>query len=238
MNSNLQSHTVSSYDSELKGITKSLKEMGNLVGEILAVFDQALLGQVENVTLDNVTSEVSAIDKKINTLNDDVGSKAVNIIALRNPLAVDLRFVISAIKIATILERIGDIAKSSAKNIAKHNADVTKKYAEELQEMYSLVMKRINNSVKGFGKFDTEKADKVWSKEDKVDNLAESLFDKLKNDMSNKSSVAEAMSLLLVVKNLERMGDYTTNVTKMVHYVSSGEKWSDDSSSSKPKKIS
>ena len=113
MNSNLQSHTVSSYDSELKGITKSLKEMGNLVGEILAVFDQALLGQVENVTLDNVTSEVSAIDKKINKLNDDVGSKAVNIIALRNPLAVDLRFVISAIKIATILERMGDIAKSS-----------------------------------------------------------------------------------------------------------------------------
>jgi len=232
VNNSLQSHTVSSYDSELKDITKDLKEMGKLVGEILAVFSGFVSGAAGDAS-----SEVTAIDKKINKLNEDVEGKALNVIALRNPLAVDLRFVVSSIKIATILERMGDIAKSSTNNLVKHDSEVAKKYEKDLSKMSELVTKMINNSVKGFGKFDTEKADKVWSKEDKVDDLAESLFDKLQNDMSNKSSVAEAMSLLLVIKNLERMGDYATNVTKIVHYVASGERWSENSSKPKSKKI-
>ncbi len=220
MKNSYESHTVSSYDEEIDDIVKSVRDMGRLVIELLDMAASSLVNKDESIL-----EKTRATDSKINDLDHRVEKLATRVLALRSPMAVDLRFAVSSIKIATILERMGDMAKNSSKRILAIEGEVPKSAIADMEEMIGLVIKMIKNSVKGFGKFDPDRADKVWKREEKLDHLMKKLYDHLQEIMiESPNMIAPCMTTLLIVKNLERMGDYTTNITKIVHYVSSGEK--------------
>lgn len=227
MSSDLQGHTVSSYDKELSTISQDLVSMSNLVGDIVSVFIETISEQS-----DKNVDKVRKIDSKVNELDKQVEEISTNIIALRNPLAIDLRYVISAIKISTIVERQGDMIKNATKKLIDIDRKVIKKYDEDLKELSKKTFQMLLDSVKGFSRHDTGDANKVWRAEDKVDELADKTFDKIKKDIENlqksKGSVDDYVNMMLIVKSLERFGDYCTKITKAVHYVTSGKRVSED----------
>lgn len=223
MESNFNGHTVSSYDEDLSTISNSLIKMSDLVGDIVSVFIET----ISNQTDENI-GKTKNIDSKVNELEKRIESLSTNIIALRNPLAVDLRYVISAIKISTIIERQGDIVKSATKKLISIDKKIVGKYSAELTELSKNTYEMLSNSVRGFSKQDTGDANKVWRTEDKVDDLADQTFERIKQDMEKvNANIDDYVSLMLIVRNLERFGDYCTKITKAVHYVASGERVSE-----------
>jgi|GEM_PF-902907 len=223
MESNIQGHTVSSYDDELKQISGNLVKMSDLVGDIISVFIETISSQS-----DGNIRRVKDIDEKVNELDKQVEEISTKIIALRNPLAVDLRYVISAIKISTIVERQGDMVKSATKKLTSIDPKVVGMYKEELTQLSKSTYEMLSNSVGGFSRQSTDDANKVWRTEDKVDDLADATFDKIKADLQKtKDQADDYVSLMLIVKGLERFGDYCTKITKAVHYVTSGKRVSE-----------
>ena len=216
----LEKHTVSSYDEELKQLVAAIRDMEGLLEKLLDCVAESLKDPAASLA-----DTVKEVDQKINALDRKVEQKATRILALRNPLAVDLRLAISALKVATILERMGDLAKNSTRRVVGLEKKPSKDIQEPLEEMVELVKKMLRNSVSGFRKLDTEKADKVWKREDKVDALTKDMFDVLTARIqADSSTAADSMRTLLVAKNLERIGDYATAIAKIVHYMSSGER--------------
>lgn len=223
MESNFQKHTVSSYDKELTIISKDLITMSDLVGDIISVFIETISEQND----ENI-AKVRKIDSKVNELDKKVEDFSTNIIALRNPLAVDLRYVISAIKISTIIERQGDMVKSATKKLMTIDKKVINQYSDELTQLSKSTYEMLSNSVKGFSEQSTGDANKVWRVEDKVDDLSDQTFERIKEDLKGaKENVDDYVSMMLIVKALERFGDYCTKITKAVHYVTSGKRVSE-----------
>jgi phosphate transport system protein len=220
MAENLQSHTVSSFDKELKTISRSLIMMGDMITELLGIFLETLSNPE-----DSNISGVKEKDKRVNEIDTQVEKLSTNIIALRHPLAVDLRYVIAATKISTMIERQGDMVESAIKKIAGVNPEISGRYKESLTEMAKYNIEMINYAIKGFSNQDTNNANKVWRIEDKIDDLSDNCFTRIKEDLKKDSTYTDDyVSLMLIVRSLERVGDYCTKVTKAVHWVITGKR--------------
>jgi phosphate transport system protein len=216
-------HTVGSFDKELGNITKNIHKMAENLVAMLDVFKESI-GKPQKETI----KKVAKMDDKIDELEQKVEAEAMAFIALRSPMAIDLRFVISAIRIATILERCGDIAQNSTNKIVTLDSAIPKNYAPKLDEMATSAIKMILNAVHGFQKYDVHHADKVWRREDEVDELADEMFDIIKSDIKkNPAKTDSLLPILLVVKALERIADYAVKITKIVHYIESGKRISE-----------
>lgn len=219
----LETHTVTSFDKELKNISEKVASMGYLVRDVMNIFIQTL-SSPKSENLD----KVKQIDGKINELDGLVEKLSTNIIALRHPLAVDLRYVIAATKISTIIERQGDMVESCLRKLLNLNEKILPNYIDELTMVAEWASEMLEYSVSGFKNQDTSEANRVWRLEDKVDDLCDQLFIKIKNDVkSNPSEIDCYVSVMLIVRNLERIADYCTKITKSVHYVTSGERVSE-----------
>jgi phosphate transport system protein len=224
MEENLQSHTVSSFDQELKKISGNLESMGSLLNDSIAIFNNAL-----NNPSDENIKRAKEVDSKINELNNQVEKLSTNLIALRHPLAIDLRYVISAIQISTIIERQGDMVKSAVKKIIElGDSETIKTYRDDLTAVSELNCEMITHSVKGFSNQDVKNANKVWRMEDKVDEMTDEFFDKLKKDViESPENIDDYVSIMLIARAFERIGDYCTKITKATHYVESGKRVSE-----------
>ncbi len=216
-------HTVKAFDVEMGSLRGLIAEMGGLaelaIGESI---DALVKGS------DELAQGVIARDKKIDALEAQVDQLAVQIIALRAPVADDLREVIAALKIAGILERIGDYAK----NIAKRSARIENRKVFEpitlIPAMGELAAEMVRDVLTAYAARDSASASEVIERDAKVDAFYDSIFRNMVSFMmENPSTITSAAHLLFVARNIERIGDHATTIAEQVYYAATA-KYHDD----------
>ena len=212
-------HTVKAFDEDITRLRGLIAEMGGLAEVSLSEAMEALVkGNVELV------QGVIARDKRIDALEAEVDKLAVRVIALRAPMAVDLREVIAALKIAGVIERIGDYSK----NIAKASTKIeTRKKFEPLTllpAMAEIAGGMVHDVLTAYAARDAALAKEVVVRDDKVDAFYDSIFrNLLSHMMENPATISSAAQLLFVARNIERIGDHATNIAEMVYYAATGD---------------
>ena len=218
MNTNTP-HTVKSYEEELKNLNNNIVKMGTLCEEALRKSINAL---VTNNTddADKIIKDDEEIDKYENLIEQQV----VNLIALRQPLAIDLRETVTALKISSDLERIGDLSKNIAKRSLLLSSNLSENLIKILNTLSENVQKQLKSVIDSYLERSSSMAIDVWESDEKIDNLTnqcmQASIDFLKDDPKN---LQNGTHLLFVSKNLERMGDHTTNIAEQVYFLVKGE---------------
>lgn len=211
-------HTVKAFDDDITRLRGLIAEMGGLAEVAIADAMEALVNGDRELA-----ERVIADDRKLDLLEAEVDRLAVRVIALRAPMAVDLREVIAALKIAGVVERIGDYAK----NIAKSALKVVHRRKFEpltlLPSMAALAADMVHDVMTAYAARDPELAAAVVGRDDKVDAFYDSVFRTLVSHMmENPKTITSAAELLFVARNIERIGDHATNVAEMVYYAALG----------------
>ncbi|PVE23912.1 phosphate transport system regulatory protein PhoU [Microvirga sp. KLBC 81] len=213
-------HIVSSYDNDLQALRRRISEMGGIAEKMLVDAIQAL---VRHDTA--LAQSVIASDKRLDVLQREVEENAILTIARRQPLAVDLRETISAIRVSGDVERIGDLAKNIAKRALAIGSDFQpQKIVVGLQHMSDLVLGQLKDVLDAYAQKDTARALDVWKRDGAIDALYTSLFRELLTYMmEDPRNISFCTHLLFCAKNIERIGDHTTNIAETVHYLVTGE---------------
>jgi phosphate transport system protein len=213
-------HTVKSFDAELETLDRYIAEMGGIAEKMLADAMDALSGM--NVDL---AQKVVAADPRLDVLQRTVEDFAVHTIARRQPLAVDLREIIGSIRISADLERIGDLAKNIAKRAAKIAGESRiPRSVVGLRSMHDVAAMQLNDVLDAYAQRDSERATAVWKRDAELDSLEDSVFrDLLTFMMEDPRNITFCTHLLFCSKNLERVGDHTTNIAETVVYIVTGE---------------
>ncbi|WP_262299236.1 phosphate signaling complex protein PhoU [Microvirga sesbaniae] len=213
-------HIVSSYDNDLQGLRQRISEMGGIAEKMLVESITALVRHDKALAQNVVIS-----DKRLDVLQREVEESAILTIARRQPLAVDLRETISAIRISGDVERIGDMAKNIGKRALAIGDDFQpQKIVVGLQHMGDLVLGQLKDVLDAYAQKDTEKALDVWKRDGAIDALYTSLFRELLTYMmEDPRNISFCTHLLFCAKNIERIGDHTTNIAETVHYLVTGE---------------
>lgn len=210
-------HTIKAFDAELDMLRATICEMGGLAEAAIGDAMQALVRR---------DAEAAALvverDRRIDGLETEIERQAVQIIALRAPMADDLREVVAALKIAGVVERIGDYAKNIAKRVPSLE-DSKIRPLSLLPEMARIAAEMVHNVLDAFAQRDAKKAEAVCERDAAVDDFYNSIFRSLLTHMmENPHNITPATHLLFVAKNLERIGDHATNVAEMVYFAATG----------------
>jgi phosphate transport system protein len=213
-------HIVSSYDSDLQGLRQRISEMGGIAEKMLVDSIVALVRHDKALA-----QSVVASDKRLDILQREVEESAILTIARRQPLAIDLRETISAIRVSGDVERIGDLAKNIGKRALAIGEDFQpQKIVVGLQHMSDLVLGQLKDVLDAYAQKDTAKALDVWKRDGTIDALYTSLFRELLTYMmEDPRNISFCTHLLFCAKNIERIGDHTTNIAETVHYLVTGE---------------
>jgi phosphate transport system protein len=213
-------HIVSSYDNDLQGLRQRISEMGGIAEKMLVESITALVRHDQTLA-----QTVVASDKRLDILQREVEESAILTIARRQPLAVDLRETISAIRVSGDVERIGDLAKNIGKRALAIGEDFQpQKIVVGLQHMGDLVLGQLKDVLDAYAQQDTGKALDVWKRDGTIDALYTSLFRELLTYMmEDPRNISFCTHLLFCAKNIERIGDHTTNIAETVHYLVTGE---------------
>jgi len=212
-------HTVRSFSADLEELSVDLARMGGLAEDMLSDAIQAI-GTRDSALADTVVAR----DPQIDNLQVEAEKKILRLLALRQPLARDLRQTISALKIAAELERIGDLAKNIAKRAKV--LDIVEPVAalKGVARMGRLVIAQLKRVLDAYSAQETEAANKVWTRDEEVDEHYQSLFRELLTYMmEDPRTISGCAHLLFVAKNLERIGDHCTNIAEEVHFLVTGE---------------
>lgn len=214
----MQTHTVKSYDEDLKQLRSLIAQMGGIA-------ENQILGAINALQKrDAETAQyIVATDQSLDALEVEVESQTVRVIALRAPMADDLREVISALKLSALLERIGDYSK----NIAKRTTVLAQSSPIEpmvvVTEMGRLVARMMSAVMNAYTSRDYEAAELIWVHDRDVDNFYNSIFRSLLTYMmENPQHITMSTHLLFIAKNLERIGDHITNVAEIIYFNATG----------------
>ena len=211
-------HTVKAFDEDITRLRGLIAEMGGLAEvSINEAMDALVKGNRE------LASGVVERDRRIDSIEAEVDRLAVRIIALRAPMADDLREVIAALKIAGVIERIGDYAKNIAKSTSKIQNRRQFEPITLIPAMAELASEMVHDVLTAYAARDADLAAEIVARDDKVDAFYESIFRNLVSHMiENPSTISSAAQLLFVARNIERIGDHATNVAEMVYYAATG----------------
>ena len=214
----MQDHTVKAFDEDITRLRGLIAEMGGLAEvAIQEALDAMVRGDEE------LGNSVVERDKKIDALETEVDKLAVRIIALRAPMADDLREVIAALKIAGVVERIGDYSKNIAKRVGMIEGRDRFEPLTLLPTMGELAGEMVHDVLTAYAARDPGLAREVIATDAKVDAFYNSIFRNLVSHMvENPATISSAAQLLFVARNLERIGDHATNVAEMVHFAATG----------------
>ena len=211
-------HTVKAFDEDITRLRGLVAEMGGLAEVAISEAMQALVTGDEELA-----KAVVARDKKLDALESEVDAMAIRTIALRAPMADDLREIIAALKIGGVLERIGDYAKNIAKRATRIEGRSRFEPLTLLPAMGEIAAGMVHDVLTAFAARDPVLAREVIERDHKVDAFYESLFRNFVSYMvENPATISSAAQLLFVARNLERIGDHATNVAEMVHYAAVG----------------
>ena len=211
-------HTVKAFDTEIGQLRGLIAEMGGLAEVMIRDAVDALARRDEAAA-----QLVVDTDKKLDALEAEVDRLAVRVIALRAPMADDLRDVIAALKISGVIERIGDYAKNIAKRVGDIEGRSKLGPLTLIPAMAEIAQGMVRDVLNAYGARDAELAVEVIHRDEKLDNFYDSLFRNLvAHMMENPATISSAAQLLFVARNLERIGDHATNVAEMVYFAATG----------------
>ena len=215
----MPSHIVTSYDADLTALDRTIAEIGGHCEQMLTNAFAALERRDPKRAATAVASD-KAIDDLERTLQD----QAIRVIARRQPMANDLRHVMTVIKIASDLERIGDLAKNIAKRaIAVAHQTPPKSLLTGLGHMTEHALGQLKDVLDAYAARDADKAMAVWYDDARIDLLYNSLFrETLTYMIEDPRNIAMGTHLLFGAKNIERIGDHTTNIAENIHYLVHG----------------
>ncbi len=215
----MSDHIVRAYDNELELLGRKIAEMGGIAEQMIADAMDAL-GSM-NVEL---AKKVVASDVRLDTLQREIEEAAILTIARRQPMAVDLRNIVAAIRISSDLERVGDLAKNIAKRTIKIGSESRLPRAiVGLNHMGKLASAQMKDVLDAYAQRDVERAQEVWARDAEIDALEDSVFrDLLTFMMEDPRNISFCTHLLFCSKNLERMGDHATNIAETVYYLVTG----------------
>src|SRR5215813_9378710 len=208
-------HTVKSFDDELKRLNQVIGQMGGLVEMQLQAAVEALVKRDADAA-----GKVVRDDAKIDELELQSSQLVIRLLALRQPMAVDLRQIVSALKISSDLERIGDYAANVAKRAIALSQAPAVKPVYTIPRMARLVQQIIKDVLDAYAERDAAKAIAAWQRDEEVDEMYTSLFRELLTYMmEDQRNIGPCIHLLFIAKNIERIGDHATNVAEDIHYL-------------------
>jgi phosphate transport system protein len=213
-------HTLKRFDEELERLSATISEMGGLAESQLA---QSLVALRERDT--EVAERVIIDDARVDALDEAVQEQTVKLLALRQPMAVDLRMILSSIKIAAALERIADYAKNTAKRsiVLAHGTTAPPTAVTGIDRLGRLVRSALKDVLDAFAHGDVVKAHDVWQRDEEIDQVYTGLFRELLTYMmEDPRTITACTHLLFMAKNIERAGDHVTNIAELVSFRSTG----------------
>lgn len=223
MATNLGEHIVSSYEEELTNLSQSISEMGGVVEAAVGNGVRSLL------KLDNALARATvANDKQIDEMQRRIDETAVSMIARRQPMARDLRAIITSIHVANDLERVGDMAKTiSRRALQIEGLSLAPKFYNGVKHMADLIQRQLQASLDAYSSRNAEAAVNVCNADDEIDALYTSLFRELLTYMmEDPRNITQCTHLLFCSKSLERVGDHATNIAESAFYLETGEQMS------------
>ncbi len=207
-------HTVKAYDEELQRLKTTIAQMGGIAEEQLASAMDAL-SRRDTALADRVI----AADVRIDELEDAIEDRAVVVIAKRQPMANDLREILVAIRVASDLERIGDLAKNLAKRTLAIPETQPRNVISGLARMSVLAQEQLQRVLDAYARSDANLALEVWRADEEIDALYNSVFRELLTYMmEDPRTIGACTHLLFGAKNLERIGDHTTNIAENIYF--------------------
>ena len=216
----MSDHTVRAYDNELESLGRHIAEMGGIAEKMLADAMDALAG------LDvDLARRVVASDPRLDALQRQIEEQAILTIARRQPMAIDLREIVAAIRVSGDLERVGDLAKNISKRAMKIAAEARMPRAiVGLKHMNELAQMQLKDVLDAYAQRDTARARAVWLRDAELDALEDSVFrDLLTFMMEDPRNISFCTHLLFCSKNIERVGDHATNIAETVVYLVTGD---------------
>ena len=216
----MNEHIVKSFEDELNSLTAECARMGGLTEAQVSDAVTAVVKRNQDLA-----ASVVGRDDKLDEAERDIERRAIKLIALRQPMANDLRRTMAAMKVANNLERVGDLAKNIAKRtLVIIESEPLTPLTRSIDRMGKLVLTRLTSVLDAYTRSDLERALAVWSQDDEVDEHYNSLFRELLTYMmSDPRTIGAGAHLLFMAKNLERIGDHATNLAEIIHYEITGE---------------
>jgi phosphate transport system protein len=215
-------HTIKAFDKDLDRLRALISEMGGLAEHAIRESMRCLVQH----DLEGAAKVVED-DKKLDALEIETERRAVELIAMRAPMAADLRDVVAAMKISSVVERIGDYAK----NISKRVPLLVDRDIEPISlipEMAKIATQMVHDVLTAFVERDADTALRVCERDKAVDDFYNSIFRTLLTYMmENPNNIGQSAHLLFIAKNVERVGDHATNIAEMVYYAATGEHLAD-----------
>lgn len=223
-------HIVSAFDDDLIAIQAKISEMGGLAEEILS----NALSALRNRDADLARQAIER-DEKLDALEIELDELATTTIALRQPMAQDLRVLISALKIASTLERIGDLAKNVAKRAIYLAEGKPGRISSSLARMGQQTMAQLTEILDAYVQRDTDLAVAIWRRDAELDETYNAIFREVVTYMmEDPRTIGLGSQLLFIAKNLERIGDHTTHVAENIYYIVEGTPLGDDRPKGEP----
>jgi phosphate transport system protein len=217
-------HTVKSYDDELSQLTAKLLRMGGLAESQLASAIQAIVKRDVDLA-----ERVIKSDRAIDEHDAEVTAGVTRILALRQPMAVDLRVVVGALRLAIEIERIGDYAANIAKRAIAIAQGAPVRQIGAIPRMGGLVQAMIKDVLDALANRDAAKAEEVWRRDGEVDEIYNSLFRELLTYMlEDARMITSCTHLLFIAKNIERIGDHATNIAEEIYFMVKGARLTED----------
>ena len=212
-------HTLKAFDEDLDRLRALISEMGGLAEHAIRESMRCLVER----DLEGA-KKVIKDDKKLDDLEVEAERRAVQLIALRAPMAGDLRDIVAALKISSVVERIGDYAKNIAKRVPLLENYGTAEPISLMPEMARIATEMVHNVLTAFVERDSDAAVRVCERDRAVDDFYNSIFRALLTTMmENPQNIGPSTHLLFIAKNIERVGDHATNIAEMVYYAATGE---------------
>ncbi len=211
-------HIVKSYDDELARLTGELQRMGQLALDQLGAAIEAVMERDSEAA-----ARVARNDSAIDTLVHDVSHDVVRLLALRQPMARDLREILAALRIATDIERIGDYAANVAKRSIVLNRSAPVRLVNALPRLATIAESLVADVLAAYRDYDTDKALAAWARDEELDEQYTGLFRELLTYMmEDPRNITPCTHLLFMAKNLERIGDHATNIAENIYFLVTG----------------
>jgi phosphate transport system protein len=217
-------HIVRSYDEDLRKLRDMIARMGGLVERQVADATRALVRRDSDLA-----GEVVQRDVQIDQLEREIEAFCVTLLALRQPMAADLRLIIAGMKVSNDLERIGDYSANAAKRSIVLASLPGLGSMNGFERMAHLVQENLKAAMDALVQGDAEAAERVWAADEPVDEIYNGIFrEMLTHMMEDPRNITAATHLLFIAKNLERIGDHTTNIAERIHFAVRGENLPED----------
>ncbi|MFA5120439.1 phosphate signaling complex protein PhoU [Zavarzinia sp.] len=218
------SHTVASFDQELNALRTKILRMGGIAETNVAAAIQAIVRRDRALAERTISS-----DARIDVFDGEISDLVTRLLALRQPMALDLRFIVGSLKLATDLERIGDYAKNIAKRSMALGVAVPTQPMHAIPRMGDMVLSMVKDVLDALSNDDADKAVMVRDRDTFLDEMYNSVFRELLTYMmEDPRTITGCTHLLFIAKNLERIGDHATNMAETIYFISRGRRMAID----------